>query len=212
MTAIDDFPTTGALFSKLVEVAAAIDEVPKDKRNNFHKYDYTSIEGLAKAVRGELLKRGVLITPGLDEIETRTRATNQGESVVTTAHITYAVIDAETGERLDLKWAGCGDDPADKGLSKALTDARKTFLIGLLNLARGDDTEADEATDQRSYAPSGSVNMTEEAKGMTNAQLNAALVSAGLAAAEKPWGAFMRVPAEQVAALREALQRERANG
>jgi hypothetical protein len=44
--------------------------------------------------------------------------------------------------------------------------------------------------------------MTEAARGLTNAQLNAALVSAGLPAAEKPWGSFMRVPPDHVDALR----------
>jgi hypothetical protein len=93
-------------------------------------------------------------------------------------------VDAETGEALEIPWVGRGEDPADKGVSKALTDARKTFLIQQLNLQRGDDTEADEKHRPapragRQSSPTGSVNMSDDAKGLTNAQLNAALVSPG---------------------------------
>jgi hypothetical protein len=198
---------TPRLLAKIVEAAAAVGEVAKDGRNAFHKYDYSSIEAVVKAVRLELLSRGVLISPSLDHVETRTRATREGESVITTAYVVFTVFDAETGEQLQIQWAGQGDDPADKGLSKAITDARKTFLLVLLNLARGDDTEADDATDQRSAgANNGGTNLTDEARGLNNQQLNQVLVAAGLPAQEKPWGAFMRVPPEAVDGVRVALR------
>jgi hypothetical protein len=196
------------LLAKLVEAAAAVGEVEKDKRNAFHKYDYSSIEAVVKAVRLELLNRGVLISPSLDHVDLRTRATREGESVITTAHMIFTVFDAESGEQLQMQWAGQGDDPADKGLSKAITDARKTFLLVLLNLARGDDTEGDDATDQRASA-NGGVNMTDEARGLNNQQLNQALVAAGLPAQDKPWGAFMRVPSDAVENVRTALREYR---
>jgi hypothetical protein len=207
-------PAATGLLQKLLEACREIGVVEKDSRNTFHKYDYTSIEGVVGAVRDPLLERGILLFAGQETITDRQRQTNQGEATVTTIELTFRFMDAETGEAIEIPWVGRGEDPADKGVSKALTDARKTFLIQQLNLQRGDDTEADEKTDQRhapgGSSPTGSVNMVEAARGLTNAQLNAALVSAGLPAAEKPFGSFTRVPPDHVEALQEALARERA--
>jgi hypothetical protein len=197
------------LLSKLCAAALEVDEIEKDGTNKFHHYDYSSIEAVARATRDPLLSRGIFVIPEILTTTDRTRNTREGESVVTTAELSFTVFDSETGERLIVQWAGRGDDPADKGLSKAITDARKTFLIAFFNAPRGEDTEADESTDQRTPAPAGSVNMSDEAKGLTNAQLNAALVSVGLPAQEKPWSAFMRVSPEHITALREALRAER---
>jgi hypothetical protein len=47
-------------------------------------------------------------------------------------------------------WAGEGDDPADKGLGKAYTNAIKTFARLQFLIPQGDDPEADASTDQRS--------------------------------------------------------------
>lgn len=201
----EDIPAP-TLLSKLREVAAAVGEIPKDARNEFHKYDYASIEGVVRATRLELLKRGVLIVPGIDHIEERERQTNQGLSTVSTAHLIFTVYDTDSGEAIVVPWAGRGDDPADKGLSKAISDARKTFILSLLNLARGEDTEADHATDTRSYGQTpNTTNLVEHARGLSNEQLNQALKAVGLEAQASPFGAFTRIPSEHAARLREAL-------
>jgi hypothetical protein len=201
---------TTSLFQKLAAAAKEIGTVEKDKRNTFHKYDYASIEAIADATRDVLLAHGILVLAGEEETDDRQRQTNQGEATVTTIKLTFRLVDVDTGESLSIPWIGRGEDPADKGVAKALTDARKTFLIQQFNLVRGEDTEADESTDQRTAAPKGTVNLSDLAKGMTNAQLNAALVAAGLSAAEKPWGTFMRIPTESAEAVKTMLSRERA--
>jgi hypothetical protein len=210
-------PQIEGLYARILAATKAIGIVEKDGRNAFHKYDYSSIEGVVGAVREQLLDHGILLFAGQEALSERQRVTREGEATVTTIELTFRFVDAATGETLAIPWVGRGEDPADKGVAKALTDARKTFLIQQLNLQRGDDTEADDATDRRTYSnagapvssPNGTVNLSDDVKGMTNAQLNAALVSVGLPAAEKPWGSFLRVPSEHVPALREAVQRER---
>jgi hypothetical protein len=194
------------LAQKLVAAALAIETVEKDKRNTFHKYDYASIEAVVSAVRGELLKRGVLVLAGEADTQDRTRATREGESVVTTVHLVFTLLDAETGERLEIPWLGRGDDPADKGVAKALTDARKSFLIQQLNLSRGEDTEADPTTDERSAGASGTVNLIPDAKGLRDQQLNEILVANGLPAAQAPFGAFARIPSEKAPQIRSDLE------
>lgn len=193
------------LFQKLLEAAKAVGVVDKDARNEFHRYNYTSIEGIIDAVHDELLDRGVLWLGGESEIDERQRQTRDGESTVTTVHVLFTFIDVASGERIDIPWAGRGDDPADKGLSKAFTDARKTFIVQQLNLRRGDDTEADAATDHRTGAAN-TVNLIADARGLGDTALNKVLVGAGLPAQQKPYGAFTRIPTEKAAEVRAALQ------
>lgn len=184
------------LLQKLLAVQKEIGPVEKDSENSFHHYKYVSIEGIVTATREALLRQGILILAGEETTDERQRQTNQGEATVTTVHLNYTIIDVDSGEKLVIPWLGRGEDPADKGVSKALTDARKTFLIQQLNIARGDDTEADPTTDERSSNSSGgSANLIADAKGLRDDDLNRVLVAAGLPAAQKPFGAFARIPA-----------------
>jgi hypothetical protein len=194
------------LYQKLLDIQRQIGVVEKDSRNQFHKYDYASIESVVGATHDPLADAGIVVLGGVNTLTDVTRNTREGESIVTTIELVFTLIDTETGERLDIPWAGRGDDPADKGVSKALTDARKTFLIQQLNLRRGDDTEADDATDQRS-APNGSRNLIAEARGLTNEQLNRVLVHIGMPAQQAPFGAFSRIPAESEGQARAALKK-----
>jgi hypothetical protein len=201
---LDEAPS---LLLKLLAVQAAVDRVEKDSENTFHHYKYTSIEGVVQATRDALIEQKVLIFAGEESTQDRQRQTNQGEATVTTVHLTYTIVDAESGEKLVIPWLGRGEDPADKGVSKALTDARKTFLIQQLNLIRGDDTEADASTDERSYGASDTVNLIAEAKGLRDDALNRVLVAAGLPAAQKPFGSFARIPNAAADRVRADLQK-----
>jgi hypothetical protein len=206
MTALEEPPgeiqiQTG-LLKKILEAAKAVGVIEKDKRNAFHKYDYASIEAIAAATGQELMSRGVLLIAAEDETSDRQRQTNQGEATVTTVRLSFRFIDVETGESLTIPWVGRGEDPADKGVSKALTDARKTFLIQQLNLVRGDDTEGDPETDKRNNS---GVDLTHLAKGLSTEQLNAILVAVGYQAVEKPWSLYGRIPPEKADEFRSRL-------
>ena len=48
---------TRSLVRKLAEVMAAVERVPKNGRNEFHKYDYATESDITTAVRAELAKR-----------------------------------------------------------------------------------------------------------------------------------------------------------
>jgi hypothetical protein len=198
------------LLLKLIAVQAAVGTVEKDGENTFHHYSYVSIEGIVLATRDALIAQKILILASEESTDERQRQTREGEATVTTVHLNYTIIDAETGEKLVIPWLGRGEDAADKGVSKALTDARKTFLIQQLNIARGDDTEADDSTDRRGSGSGsgggGAVNMIADAKGLSDAQLNHVLVSLNLPAAQKPFGAFTRIPAELEGDARAKLQ------
>lgn len=203
MTALEEPPgqievMPRSLYQKLAAAARQIGVIEKDKRNSFHNYDYASIEAIADATRDVLLEHGILLLAGEEETEDRQRQTRDGEATVTTIKLTFRFIDVDTGETLQIPWVGRGEDPADKGCAKALTDARKTFLIQQLNLVRGEDTEGDPNTDKRHQGAANTVNLIDQIQGsgLSNHVLNQILVAAGLPAHEKPYGSFGRIPAD----------------
>lgn len=211
MSEIDPQPDNRVqLLRKLVAAQKAIGVIEKDKRNEFHRYDYASIEAIVLGTRDHLLQHGLLVLAGQSKLSERQRQTSQGEATVTTVDLTFEIYDVDTGFSITIEWSGRGEDPADKGIAKALTDARKTFLIQQLNLARGDDTEADSSTDERSSGATGTVNMIAEARGLSDTQLNHVLVGNGLPAQQKPFGAFARIPEGIVAPVRADLEKQRA--
>jgi hypothetical protein len=199
------------LLGKIAAAQESIETIDKDSENKFHHYNYASIEAIVKGTREHLLSHGLVVLAGQTSLADEERDTNQGRSAVTTVRLNFRIYDVETGYAIELPWSGRGDDPADKGISKALTDARKSFLIQQFNLARGDDTEADSGTDERSsgsgYVARGSAtaNMIADAKGLSDEQLNRSLVAVGLPAAKQPFGMFARVPNENADALRQEL-------
>lgn len=210
MTAIAETPgeiqvAPQSIFQRLLDAAKAIGVVEKDQRNRFHNYDYASIEGIVDAVHDALLDRGVLWLAGTEGYEDRQRTTREGEATVTTVQVLFTFIDVNTGERAELSWIGRGDDPAGQGLAKALTDARKTFIVQQLNLRRGDDPESDARPDQPDQSSGPTANLIADARGLSNEMLNRALVKHGLPAQQAPFGAFTRIPSEVAAEMSNTL-------
>lgn len=196
------------LLRKLHAATKEIGTIEKGSENAFHHYRYAGIEDIVNGTREHLLNHDLIVLAAAEQMDERQRQTNQGEATVTTVTLYFRIYDIETGYSLQLPWSGRGEDPADKGISKALTDARKTFLIQQLNIARGDDNEADPATDERSSV-SGTVNMIADAKGLSDEKLNRALVAVGLPATAKPFGSFTRIPSELADQLRDELSKLR---
>jgi hypothetical protein len=198
-TLMERFVEAPNLARKLVLAALDVDAVSKDGYNEAQRYAFASAENFVGTVRRPLLERGVLVLAGEHETDERLRQTKGGaETAITTFHLTYTLMDAETGEKIELPWLGRGEDPMDKGIGKALTNALKTFLRQQLLIPYGqDDPEADEGSDQRA---SGVVNLASQVSGsgLSNTQLNEILVGAGLPAEQgNPFRAFMRVPEEK---------------
>lgn len=146
MTAVE----TSSLYRKLAEVVTEVGAVAKDGTNTFQNYKYTSAEAMLTAIRGPLSAKLIALMPSLTAISEREYTTSKGKaSVITTAHVTFTMVDGESGERHECAWAGQGDDPADKGLGKAYTNAIKTFLREQFLIPQGDDPEADPRADER---------------------------------------------------------------
>lgn len=134
-----DQPKT--LYHKLVEIMSEMGRVEKKGYNAFHKYAYVTESDLTDALRDKLATRNVIIIPSLESIT--------HEDTLTTITMTFVLVDADSGEKHEVKWGGTGDDRGDKGLYKAYTGALKYFLMKTFLVSQGDDPESDTATDKR---------------------------------------------------------------
>jgi hypothetical protein len=150
-----------SLYKKLAEVQKAVGTVEKKGHNDAQGYDYARAEDVITEVREQLNAKGVLILPAINR--TSSRATERVDKKtgevrpgmpITTAHMTYRIVDAETGESITCPWEGEGADAADKSLPKAYTASLKYFLRDLFLIPFGDDPEADERTDRASQGTS----------------------------------------------------------
>lgn len=128
------------LAQKLVEVMKHVDNVPKNGFNEFHRYAFAQEADILKAVRGKLGELGVLMLTSVEG------AGRQGEiTEVTTLH---TFVDAETGEKLEVKGYGQGKDSTDKGGPKAITSSVKYAITKNFLIPTGDDPEKDDPPPQ----------------------------------------------------------------
>jgi hypothetical protein len=138
------------LYAKIAQVVTEVGEVAKTGTNEFHGYKYVTAETILTALRKPLAEKKVALLSSVTGIEERAYKTSRGnESIITTVHVDFTFVDGATGEMHKCSWAGQGDDPADKGLGKAYTNAIKTFLREQFLLPQGDDPESDKQTDER---------------------------------------------------------------
>jgi hypothetical protein len=222
MSAVDISPEPGqiqvvpkrTLGQKLVEIALSIDRIEKDKTfPGQGNWKYASAENMLATVRGEFLSRGVLVLASERETTDRPRTTRQGdETAVTTVHLTFTLMDTESPDEIELDWVGRGEDPADRGIGKALTNAIKTFMRQQLMLPWGDDPEASDSDGPSGYGGSqgGTINLLSEARGLSDDVLSQILSSNGVAVTGSPLTTFTRIPGASVPGVRAALQAARS--
>ena len=126
---------------KLSEVMALVDRVPKNGRNEFHKYDYATEADILDAVRGAMAERRLIMVPSGEEAKSEPRG-DKGEHVFT-LRSRFTVHDGDSGEELSFCMYGQGSDKLDKGAYKAATGAEKYALLKLFMIPTGDDPEQD---------------------------------------------------------------------
>lgn len=139
-----------SLVTKLAEVMAAVERVPKRGRNDFHKYDYATEADIAATVRAELAARHVMLIPSIVG-ESRHPVGDKG-SVLTVLDMEMEFLDGESGTSIRKPWRGYGTDKEDKGGYKAMTGGEKYFLLKTFLMPTGDDPEQDEPKPRQAAA------------------------------------------------------------
>ena len=139
---MNDQPKTKNLVTKLCEVVAATERVPKNGWNDFHKYKFAMESDIVESIRGELSKRNVFIFPSITH---HNRVTKEGEKggYLTDINVLWTFVDGDSGEERVISVPGCGEDKGDKGLYKAFTGSEKYMLTKSFLIPTGDDPEND---------------------------------------------------------------------
>ena len=181
-----------SLHSKLADVMAQISGVQKDGRNPHFNYAYTSAEAYLREVRIPLAEKKVMLLWKPTNVAEKPMTTSRGSaSTLTTVTINATFVDGESGERETISWIGRGDDAGDKGISKALTSAAKTFVRMQFLIDQGhDNPEADGTTDQRAEQRTSTINEKQQrmlfAKARDHGLSSADLTNIMLAAVGNP--------------------------
>jgi hypothetical protein len=138
-------PRTGTvgLVDGLLVAQGAIDGVAKDAKNTFHRYSYTSAEGMISACRAALQIGGVVAR------RTAWRVTDDGLYVVSTVSVAHAWTLEEA--IAEIVWPVVVEKgrPIDKAVASALTTSLGYWLRDVLLLPRED---GDGSMDQRNDA------------------------------------------------------------
>src|SRR5919204_5945698 len=141
----EETTSAGGIAAKLLAAARAVGNVEKSGRNARHGYDYVTIDDVVRAARTALLAQGLLVHSEITAIDEREIRSQNSSGLLIRLETRWRVLDAETGETSVHPWTSYGSDyPGDKALYKALSGARKYFLIDLLQIAVGDDPEAED--------------------------------------------------------------------
>ena len=164
------------LARKLAQVLAEVHRVPKNGRNDFHRYDYVYESDLVDHIRDKLAEQGVAIFPSVaDHSVTSTEDGKGRTSYLTTVTLDVTLIDGESGDLITTTWVGQGLDSGDKGYYKAYTGALKYFLLKTFLISTGDDPEEEEESASPPAAkPTGRLS-EEERWGERRAELSALL-------------------------------------
>lgn len=129
-----------AVYAKLLEAVKKVGgEVPKTGYNSFSKYKYITESDINKAVLPALLEQGLLLTTSVKSLA-ETASGPESKNRFATVILNHKIIDAVTGDFLELESAGTAADTLDKAIYKAYTGACKYFMMKLF-LISGDDSD-----------------------------------------------------------------------
>lgn len=134
---------------KLVAVMEECSHVMKRGTNDFHHYSYATSADVLEKVNAALVKQNIcaLVKPELIGLENVTNAKGNTEHLAT-VKVNITLIDAESGENVEISGMGNGQDLGDKAVMKAETAAIKYAYMMSFAISTGDDPEADSRTDE----------------------------------------------------------------
>lgn len=139
---------------------ALIDRIPKTGRNEFHKYDYATEADITAAVRIEMARRQLMLTPSV--VDSKAELIGEKKNRLVTIRVRYTLEDGESGEQRTFDMLGEGSDSLDKAFYKAMTGATKYAVLKLFLIPTGDDPEKDEPRNRGLPKPSGTEGLRDK--------------------------------------------------
>jgi len=137
-----------SLIEKLAEACDAVGGIEKTGENKQQGYKYVKAADVAKSIRRELFKRGIVILQNEQKPEWAEFETKSG-TVMKECRLAIEYIIRDSSDSITVTGYGVAMDAGDKAIYKAKTGATKYFLRGLgLIPDEKDDVEADESVDR----------------------------------------------------------------
>lgn len=119
-----------SLAKKLAEVMGSVSGLKKDGTNTHHKFKFVSHDNVVNHVREAMANAGIGFTAEVVGVS------EMGKNIL--AEVRYTLTDTETGEVKECSFFGMGSDNQDKALYKAVTQAKKMFLLNTFLIPTGD--------------------------------------------------------------------------
>jgi hypothetical protein len=139
---------TDKLAMKVAKVMSAIDSVPKNGRNDYHNYDYSTDDDVMQSVRPVMAEHNLIALPSVVDRSTQRVSTGEEESdyqLHTQVTLEITLVDGDSGQTKTMRWQGEAQDGQDKGLYKALTSAMKYWALKTFLLSADADVETHDA-------------------------------------------------------------------
>jgi len=153
-----------SLYRKIAEVAAQVPIVKPTGYNPDVKKPYADVDDIAGALKPLLEERQLSITMHVNQVRreaTGEETKNGNRYMLTTLECSFVIADGETGETAIFPWAAeASDHMKDKGLPKALTIARRTFLLHTFHVIAGDEKQLWSGEQGASYGAQRAVELT----------------------------------------------------
>jgi hypothetical protein len=151
-------PSTDKLAMKVAQVMADIDAVPKNGRNDFHNYNYSTDDDVMQSVRPVMAKHNLIALPSVVDRSVERVSTGKKESdyqLHTRITLSITLVDGDSGQSKTMRWQGEAQDGQDKGLYKAYTSGIKYWALKTFLLSADADVEThDAAASQSASGPS----------------------------------------------------------
>ena len=129
------------LYQKLVEIQKTVRGLGKNA--NASSYQYVSGSKVLEVIRPRMDELGVLLVQEIDAIDNQRIdymvKSGQKSELLSMVTMTFTWIDAESGEKLPIKFGANGMNNWDKGLGSALTYAERYFLLKFFHIATDED-------------------------------------------------------------------------
>lgn len=138
-----------SLITKLAEVMASTERVPKNGWNDFHKYKFARESDIVESIRTELATRNILITPSVIGHQRSEGVNSKGtKSYFTVVTVEWSIRDGDSDQCITLSIPGTAEDTGDKGFYKAFTGSEKYLLTKTFLIPTGDDPENEDSKGQ----------------------------------------------------------------
>lgn len=141
-----------ALYTKITAVTAAVKRIPKNGRNEFHKYNYALESDITDGLRELLHEHHLAFLPpsvvSWERSEGPKRRDGSTGDDLTRVQYRFTLADCDTGASLTSLWWSEAQDNADKSFNKAATAAAKYWLMKTFLIATGSDPDEGPAQEQ----------------------------------------------------------------